>query len=201
MNTRDQAITAHTYVHREGFRDLCPWFLQLKQQGLNPLYITMDGELSVIRALKRVWPYVKIQRCLYHIQHEGMRWLRSYPKTQAGRDFRFLLSSLPAIKTINERNSFIKAYRNWLFKHKGFVMTLPKTITEFKDLKRTIALINNALPDMFHFLKNKLVPSTTNALEGFHSRLKSDYQRHRGLTKQHRLCYLHWYCYFKNQRK
>jgi len=34
---------------------------------------------------------------------------------------------------------------------------------------------------------NSNVPSTTNALEGFHSRLKADYQRHRGLTKEHRV--------------
>ena len=190
MNTRNQSIIAHTYIAKEGFHDLHPWFLQLKQQGLNPLCITMDGEQSVIRAIKLTWPRVRIQRCLYHIQHEGMRWLRSYPKTQAGRDLRPLLGGLPAIKTIKERNCFIRAYRHWLCTYKGFVLALPSTTTEFKDLKRTIALINNALPDMFHFLKNRLVPSTTNALESFHSRLKSDYQRHRGLTKEHKIQYL-----------
>jgi hypothetical protein len=62
-------------------------------------------------------------------------------------------------------------------------------------------LINNALPEMFYFLDDAKVGSTTNALEGFHSRLKSDYQRHRGLSKQHRINYIHWYCYFKNQLK
>ena len=65
-------------------------------------------------------------------------------------------------------------------------------------LKRTKGLISNALSDMFHFLDDSNVPSTTNALESFHSRLKSDYRRHRGLTSAHRIRYLLWYRYFHN---
>jgi len=70
-----------------------------------------------------------------------------------------------------------------------------------KDLRRTMVLVNNALPDMFYYLEDNLVPATTNVLEGFHSRLKADYRRHRGLTKEHRIQYIHWYCYFENKRK
>lgn len=54
---------------------------------------------------------------------------------------------------------------------------------------------------MFYYLKNKNVHATTNALEGFHSRLKSDYQRHRGLTEKHKIQYINWYCFLKNQMK
>ena len=57
----------------------------------------------------------------------------------------------------------------------------------------------HALPDMFYYLEDQQVHATTNALEGFHSRLKLDYRRHRGLPKEHRISYLNWYCYFKNQ--
>jgi hypothetical protein len=95
-----------------------------------------------------------------------MRWLRSYPRTQAGRDLRYLLKELSSIKTIKERNCFIRAYRYWLNKYKKFVL---------------------ALPDMFHYLKYEFALSTTNALEGFHSRLKLDYQRHRGLQNDTKL--------------
>jgi len=64
-----------------------------------------------------------------------------------------------------------------------------------------MVLIANALPDMFHYLDDKHVPVTTNALEGFHSRLKADYRRHRGLSKEHRTKYIQWYCFFENQGK
>ena len=194
-------MIAQIYVARESFKDVYPWFLHLKENGLNPTYATMDGERSIIRALKLTWPGIKLQRCLYHIEHEGMRWLRTYPITEAGKDLRSILRSLSSIKTIKERNYFIRSYRNWLLKYKNFVMSLPRATVAFKDLQRTISLVNNALPDMFRYLTDKYIHKTTNALEGFHSRLKTDYQRHRGLTRKHRINYIHWYCYFKNTKK
>ena len=198
MNAKDQKIIAYTYAQKEGFYTTYPWFLKLKNQGLNPQYIIMDGEKSVIRAIKLVWPKIKIQRCLWHIQREGMRWLRTYPKTQAGRDLRYLLMTLCRIKSKKEQIIFIKSYQQWLTQYKKFVMSLPSTTVAFKDLKRTMALIRNAIADMFYYLKDSRVHSTTNALESFYSRLKADYQRHRGLTEQHKIQYLGWYCYFKN---
>jgi transposase-like protein len=198
MNAQDQKIIAHTYSAKEGFINTYPWFLSLKQKGLAPQYITMDGEKSVIMAIKLAWPKAKIQRCLWHIQREGMRWLRTYPKTQAGRDLRYLLMTLCRIQSEKERNIFVKQYQKWLRQYKKFVMSLPSSTVAFKDLKKAMTLIKNALPNMFHFLKDPNVHSTTNALESFYSRLKADYQRHRGLTEHHKIHYLNWYCYFKN---
>lgn len=198
MNANDQRIIAHQYVNKESFKEAYPWFMSLKQQGLDPQFITTDGERSILRALHRVWPQARFQRCLYHLQHEGMRWLRSSPKTEAGKQLRALLAHLSQIKTADERTTFINSYREWLNEHEDFVRALPVTTVAYKDLKRTIVLLNNALPDMFYYLEDKQVHSTTNALEGFHSRLKTDYQRHRGLSREHRISFLNWYCYFKN---
>jgi len=201
MNAIDQQIIAHTYVMKESFRNAYPWFMTLKSEGLNPVYITTDGERSINRAMRLVWPHATLQRCLYHIQHEGMRWLRTYPKTVAGSELRNILSKLCWIKTPPERDEFIQAYVDWLRNHRESVMALPRTTVAFEDLRRTISLINNALPDMFYYLEDSQVHSTTNALENFHSRLKSDYQRHRGLSREHRLQYINWYCFFKNVPK
>jgi transposase-like protein len=198
MDAINHKIIAHIYVKKESFRDAYNWFISLKHQGLNPVFITTDGERSITRAMKFVWPQVKLQRCLYHLQHEGMRWLRTYPKTEAGKELRAILTKLSRIKTIKERDAFIQTYLAWVNKYKEFVLSLPHTTVAFKDLRRTMVLINNALPDMFYYLENKGVHSTTNALEGFHSRLKADYRRHRGLTKEHRIQYIRWYCYFEN---
>ena len=105
MNAVDQKIIAHIYAHKESFRDAYSWFIDLKHQGLNPLYITTDGERSIMRAMKLVWPEAKLQRCLYHLQHEGMRWLRTYPKTESGKELRAILSKLSWIKTTKERGA------------------------------------------------------------------------------------------------
>ncbi len=198
MNALDQSISDYIHTSKEGYHNVLPWFRQLKANSLNPLVITMDGEISVIRAIREIWPQTKIQRCLYHIQREGLRWLRSFPKTQAGRELRAILSALASIKSFKDRDVFLALFHSWINAHYAFIKALPNTTIAFKDLKKTVTLIKNALPDMFHYLGNPNVPSTTNALEGFYSRLKSDYQRHRGLSSQHRINYLNWYCYFKN---
>jgi hypothetical protein len=198
MDAKTQNIISNIYTVKEGFNNTYTWFMHLKTQGLNPLYVVMDGEQSVMRCVKTVWPQIKIQRCLWHIQREGMRWLRTHPKTQAGKNLRCLLSTLCAIKNVKERNIFINSFKNWLIKYKAFVKSLPSTDVAFKDLKKTVALIKNALPDMFHYLKEPVIPSTTNALEGFYSRLKADYNKHRGLTQKHKIHYLKWYCFYKN---
>ena len=198
MDAKTKNILSNIYTNKEGFKSVAPWFEQLKKQGLIPYYIVMDGEISVIRAIKKVWPKAKIQRCLYHIQREGMRWLRTYPKTEAGRELRNLLASLGSIKSLKEKNKFISKYKNWLAKYNNYVKTLPVNNIAFKDLKRTIVLINNALNDMFYFLNEPNITSTTNVLEGYYSRLKADYRRHRGLSQKHKINYLKWYCFLKN---
>ncbi len=199
MDATNQKIIAHLYVKKESFKEAYPWFITLRQKGLIPKYITTDGEQQIMRAMILVWPQVKLQRCLYHLQHEGMRWLRTYPKTEAGKELRIILSRLSWIKTSKERDSFIEAYFIWKNKYNDSVRDMPRTTVASKDLRRTMVLINNAFTNMFYYLEDSHVHSTTNALEGFHSRLKADYRRHRGLTKEHRIQYLNWYCYYENQ--
>ncbi|MFH1798969.1 MAG: transposase [Candidatus Omnitrophota bacterium] len=193
MDAKGQTILSTIYAKKEGFNNMYPWFKKLKEQNLNPLYIAIDGEQSATRAIKTIWPQAKIQRCLFHIQREGMRWLRTYPKTEAGKDLRRILSTLCAIRTDKERDTFIASYENWLTKYKDFIKSLTTTTIAFKELKRTTVLIKNALPNMFRFLEEPNIPSTTNALESFYSRLKADYRRHRGLTQKHKIHYLTWY--------
>ena len=201
MNAQNQAIVTNLYAAREGSDAVKRWFSDLKQKSLDPLFVTMDGEQSTMRLLHETWPSITIQRCLYHIQREGMRWLRSKPKTKAGRELRHLLSTLCGIRSIKERNQFLRTYRNWLKTYKDYVLSLSMDIKANFDIKRTISLINNAIPDMFHYLMDPNVPSTSNMLEGFYSRLKLSYRFHRGLTQRHKIQFLKWYCYYENQQK
>lgn len=198
MSAQSQKTISRIYAKKEGYRTTHAWFLALKDKGLEPRFITMDGEQGVIRAVKEVWPKATIQRCLYHVQSQGMSWLRAHPKTKAGKDLRGLLSTLCSIKSVKERNHFIKQFCQWLEHYRSFVESLPKNQAALRDLKRTISLVENAIPDMFHYLDDPHVHKTSNLLESYFSRLKADYRRHRGLTKEHKIQYLKWYCYYKN---
>jgi len=63
MDTKTKNIISNIYAKKEGFNAVQSWFSKLKEQGLNPRYIVMDGEQSVIRAIKHTWPNATIQRC------------------------------------------------------------------------------------------------------------------------------------------
>ena len=198
MNARNQKTISNTHAKKEGYRVARAWFLELKNKGLNPRYVTMDGERGMMRAAKEVWPEIVIQRCLYHIQSQGMSWLRTHPKTEAGRELRQLLSTLCSIKSVKERNLFVEQFYHWLEQYHDFIESLPKDQVAFKDLKKAVSLIDNALSNMFYYLDDSSVHKTSNALEGYFSRLKADYRRHRGLTQENKIQYLRWYCHYKN---
>ena len=198
MDAQKQHIVMNQYVDKESYPSVSPILTSLKNQKLEPRAVTVDGHPHVIRAFRDTWPHIIVQRCLYHIQREGMRWLRSHPKTQAGRELRALLNTVTHIRSVKERDLFLETFDLWQRKYGDFVQSLPRTSVAFKDLKRTVALINNARANMFHYLFDSKIRSTTNLLESFYSRLKSDFQRHRGLSEQHKISYLNWYCYYAN---
>jgi transposase-like protein len=201
MNACDQTILSTLYVPRESFQWALPWLSKLKERALNPHAFTTDGERNIIRAIRQTWPAVTIQRCLYHIQHEGCRWLRSYPATEAGKALRRLLLTLPQIRSVKERNAFIGHYKGWLDKHRDFVVSLSNSIKANYDLKRTISMLTNAIPNMFHYLMDPHIHTTTNALEGWHSRIKRAYRQHAGLSQRHKIQFLKWFSHYENQQK
>jgi len=66
----------------------------------------------------------------------------------------------------------------------------------FNDIKRARSMLRYALPDMFHYLDDAHISTTTNGLEGYFSRLKSHYRQHRGLSPRKRPNYFAWYFHF-----
>ena len=114
---------------------------------------------------------------------------------------RTVFSELMNVKNNDSKNIWINQYFVWHEKYRQEILSLAKTSIAATDLRRAMSLINNALPDMFHFLKDQKIASTTNSLESFFSQLKHKYRCHRGLTEQHKIAYLKWFCYYKNQDK
>lgn len=201
MGNKPQSILESNYISKENYADTYTLLIHLRAKGLMPRAVTVDGHKQVIDAFKSVWPNIKIQRCLFHIQKQGLQWLRTYPKTEAGKELRYVLKYLTSVKTKEVYNQAIKEYVVWHNTYKDFIKRLPRNSVANIDLKRTTSLINNALPDMYHFLKDHNIDSTTNLLENFFSQLKHKYRCHRGLTEKHKVAYLKWFCYFKYHKK
>lgn len=192
-----KAIDARYHV-RENYATAHEMFLRLKSDGINPVAITTDGNTSVIRALKAVWPNITIQRCLFHIQRQGLAWLRIRPKLQAAKDLRKIFLSVIGIKNDRQRDDFFASLLHWEREYGEMVESLPKKHKVLGDLQRARSLLHHAWPDMFHYLHDPRIPPTTNRIEGYFSIIKGRYKQHRGLSKSNRAKYLFWYIYLKN---
>lgn len=198
MNNLSNQIIASRYCTRENYATAHNMFKGLSFKQVSPKAITTDGNTSVILAIKKVWTDTIIQRCLVHIQRQGLSWLRRNPKSQAAKDLRLLLLTVTNIKDHKQKETFVNNFNNWEKKYGKFVLSLPSSDKVYSDLQRTRSLVVHALPNMFHYLEDSNIASTTNKVEGYFSRLKEIYRRHRGMSKNKRSIYFQWYIYFKN---
>lgn len=201
MDIETKKYIYYEYVKKENYFSVSNMCKTLKQKGLNPKAITVDGHPQVIRSFRENWPTILVQRCLFHIKMQGRMWLREYPKTEAGKALKVLLSALMNVHSYEQQIFWIKSYDMWHSQYNKEIISLAKTSIAAKDLKRTMSLINNALTDMFHFIKDQKIASTSNLLESYFSKLKHKYRCHNGLTETHKIAYLKWFCYYKNQAK
>lgn len=168
--------------------------------------VTCDGRRSLLKAIKRSLPEVKVQRCLVHIQRMCLLWLTRYPKHGAGVALRALVLLLLKIKSENDRLFWTRELQAWYGRHKDYLgektynPLTGKYWYTHKLLRRSYLTIRRALPNMFHYLSDPAIPKTTNAIEGFFSHLKNHLDLHRGLTTAHRINFIKWYVYLSNDK-
>ncbi|MFH1744706.1 MAG: transposase [bacterium] len=197
-------ITGHVitskYAVRENYYSAIEIFRGVKSKGVNPIAITVDGNTSVIRAIKEVWPEIIIQRCKTHIQMQGLAWLRRPPKLKVSKELQKVFLILSNINSKQDMDFFIAEFGRWEKKYGEYTKLLPKNHKVYSDIQRAYSLIVHALFNMFHYLKDNNVAATTNKLEGYFAQLKGRYRQHKGMSKTNRQNYLKWYIYLRNKQ-
>ena len=194
MDAQTHTIVDGQYgVSENSEPQLLKFFDPLISAGLYPHSFTVDGNPKMTRVLRRLWPGVVIQRCLVHIQRQGLSWCRTSPKTTYARRLRQIFLQVTKIRTPVDRDMFLASVIEWESKYGSLIRSRRETGYVFSDIKRARSMLLRALPDMFHHLDNPLIPISTNSLEGYFSRLKGHHRQHRGLRKEKRRDYFHWY--------
>ncbi len=197
MNGKDHSILYGDYGINEIGRQLKTVYQSLQSKGLKPRAATVDGSIQQLKYLKLIWETIKIQRCVIHIQRQGLNWLRHKPKRLEAIELRDLLLQLLYIKTKEQAKNFIKGFWVWEAKYGPELVRSTNRGRVFSDILRTRSMILNALPDMFNYLDDSEISKTTNALEGYFGRLKQKYRAHNGLAVSKRKSYFRWYFYLK----
>lgn len=195
MDARKNEMVWGQYGLNEGPRDMRAFCQHLQNRGFNPKSVTVDGNPHLIKVLRTLWPDIIIQRCLVHIQRQGLSWCRQNPRSTAAKHLRKIFLLVNKISTLTELKLFREKIQCWEERYGKALALMPERGWVFSDLKRARSMLLRALPDMFHYLEDPLIPKSTNGLEGYFSRLRQRYRQHRGLAKEHRNAYFQWYFY------
>lgn len=194
MSAKNHTVIAGQYKISENSQpQLRSFFEPLQSKKLSPRSCTVDGNPHVIRTLKKLWPSIIIQRCLVHIQRQGLMWCRQNPQRFDAKELRNIFLQVTYIKSYEQRDVLLEQIYKWELRHGVLIDAQPECGKIFSDLKRARSMLLKAIPNMFHYLDDPSIPPTTNGLEGYFARLKQRYCQHRGLTPSKRHNYFQWY--------
>ncbi|MBU4453242.1 transposase [Patescibacteria group bacterium] len=194
-------------VHRECFYTWGIFLRYLLMCHVQPEYIVCDGQKGLLKAIREVYPNVKIQRCVIHIIRQSNRWLTKNPKTKAGRELLILVKQLSQIQTKRQKRRWIRSFRYWCRRYDKFLKERSYGPTgrwwyTHRRLRGTRSLIKNAIPDLFRHVSDPTVPKTSNHVEGgLNARLKELFRCHRGLSPQRKLVLAAWYLALRQGQK
>lgn len=165
---------------------------------------TSDGWVSIIAALKEVYPSCIIQRCLVHIQRQIRTYLTRNPKSQAGRDF----LKLSAYTILSDPILFPKQWNEWKQTHQDYINEKSIRPTGWwkyihTNLRKAINLINNALPYMFqsHSHSNLRIHKSSNKIEWYFWVFAEEWiKEHKWLSPSRLYTFTSLWIYLRNQK-
>jgi transposase-like protein len=195
MNAESKRLIYAAYAIPEGARALSSVYRSLADAGLSPISVTVDGNPQQIKYLRLAWPSIILQRCIVHVQRQGLSWCRRKPKRTDAKHLREIFLRIGTVKKIVEAQQIIADIVAWEHRYGATIDQSSDRGWVFSDLLRARSMLLKAVPDLFHYVHDPRIPCSTNTLESYFSRLKEHYRHHRGLAIHHRDAYFKWYFY------
>lgn len=184
-------------------------WISLMKRIAEPELVVSDGGKGFAKALKKVWPNARHQRCVFHAFSQVRRYTTTRPKTLAGIELYALAKDLMHLGSYDEADEWTEKFLQWMVRYNQFLSqrsydefgnkryTHERLIKAQNSLKR---LINEGT--LFTYLDEELryeienIPSTNNRIEGgINSRLRAMLREHRGLSIERRIKAVFWWCY------
>ena len=189
-------------------------WIALLSRIAEPLMVVSDGGTGFGKALRKVWPHAKLQRCVFHVFSQVKRYTTSKPKTAAGIELYALSKDLLHIEKKNEIDRWIHRFIDWMAKYNRFLSqrtydengnSRPTHERLIKAQQSLLKLIKEGT--MFTYLDEDLrdqidnLPSTNNLIEGgINARLRAMLREHRGLSIERRIKAVFWWCYMHSPK-
>ena len=183
-------------------------WIALMKRIAEPKMVVSDGGTGFAKALKKVWPKAKHQRCIFHVFCQVKRYTTSRPNTMACIELYSISKDLLTIKNKQEAKLWTNRFIKWIKKYQEFLseMTIDergnKRPTHERLLKAERSLLKLIKENtIFTYLDEELnaefsAPATNNRIEGgINSRLREMLRNHRGLSIERRIKAVYWWCY------
>jgi hypothetical protein len=198
------------FVDRENFFNYRNDFIKLNSLGFIVKGITSDWHGSIVAAAKHLWGDqessgrgIPHQRCLVHTQRQCKTLLTKNPETDAGKNLLELVSLLNQIKSLDERDIWLK----WLerFEERYGELIRKRSYGEnkhwwytHKNLRRAFLTLKSTKEHLFLYLEYNNLSKDTNGIEAEFSHLKQKLGVHRGMTRERKANFVRWYFYLKS---
>lgn len=197
-------VQLYRHTRQEQYKEIYEDLINLKKLGVNIYSVTCDGHRAILKAIKKAYPNAIVQRCLVHIKRQVKNYLSTSPKTLPGQDLMIVAKRITSIKSQEQCGLWLLAFKEWCdlydlyVNEKSFNSATGRYWFTHKNLHASYILILKAIPDMFHYLNDPEIPSTTNRLENYFTHLKDKLTLHRGLRFMAKRNFIKWYLHFKN---
>ena len=200
-------IQLYRTAKAEKLREIMQDLRALKSLGVQVYSVTCDGHRSILKAVKKVYPNAVIQRCLVHVKRQCGLYLSKKPKLQESKQLLTIVNRLTAVKTPYECSDWLLSLHNWYQQHRDILMEesfneqTGKYWKTHDRLHRAYTHVSEAIPNLFCYLNDAEIPSTSNRLESFFKHLKEKLLLHSGLRLEAKRNFIKWYLRFKNNHK
>ena len=181
----------------------------LMQRIAAPAMVVSDGGHGFRKALKRVWPKAKLQRCTFHAFLQVKRYTTGSPKTIAGIEMYMIAKDLLMIKDLGQAANWVTRLINWRIRHKAFLSEMTRDEKgKLRPMHERLLKAERSLArlvrqnTLFTYLDESLsygeeLPSTNNRIEGgINAQLRTMLRNHRGMSIERRIKAVFWWCYF-----
>jgi len=158
----------------------------------------VDWGKQIKKAIEKIYPESKIQRCLTHIQRKINNTISKNPKHECWKE----LQKIIIFENFWDKENFIKQFNLW--DKKWFNYLKEKSIKGNKSwyihrkLRSARSHIKNALPYMFYYLEDENIKRSSNDLEWYNWVLNDQIYNHRWLRKDRLISFISLWIYNRN---
>ena len=176
-----------------------------------PQVVVTDGGTGFQKAVRRVWPETRVQRCVFHAFSQVRRYTTSRPRLQAGIELYGLARELLRIETLRQAEWWVERYMQWCgfwadfleersWQDGGYGYTHERLRKARGSLSRLVSqgtLFTYLDPDL---TREGPLPATNNRIEGgVNARLRALLRNHRGMSLMRRVKAVFWWCYLHTE--